>query len=250
MARKPQTFVALFDLHFPEIHEPTVACLYEFLENNRVDGFVWGGDDLDNAMLSPHNKDKVEKTSVSYLDTVKRFDENIFTPIEKLLPRNAVKVAIRGNHQDWEDQYIEKHPNMKGLESHKLMRLKERGWKVVPCGESYSYGKLTFMHGEWLGGQLHARKCVDTMCESTLYGHFHSFQAFTKILPYNKTEKWMAMSAPIGGQVNPEWVRNAPNGWVNGFVIIEFHPDGCFNCYPVITSRGRFSYGGRIYGSK
>ena len=57
----------------------------------------------------------------------------------------------------------------------------------------------------------------------------------------------MAHCAPIVGNTNPSYLRNRPTSWLNGFVIVEFHKAGNFNCYPVVVSDGRFSYGGEGY---
>jgi hypothetical protein len=248
---KSKLAVGLFDLHWPEIDEATVAALYQFCEQNRPDFFILGGDALTNRMISPHTKDEVEIQSEGYIEEVEKFDTHFLKPFERVLPRKCVKVFIRGNHEDWENQYIAKNPNMKGITSDKLLKLKDRGWVVKQCGEVWSHGQLTWMHGEWLGGgQLHAKKAVDTMCENVVYGHFHTMQSFTKVLPYHKKHKYLAQCAPIGGQYNPQWVRNAPNGWVNGFILVEYHSNGNFNLYPVVVSDGRFSYGGKMYGAK
>ena len=56
--------------------------------------------------------------------------------------------------------------------------------------------------------------------------------------------------APIGGKTNPSYLRNRPTSWLNGCVIVEVMEGGYFNVFPVIVTKGRFAYGGKIYGGK
>ena len=51
-------------------------------------------------------------------------------------------------------------------------------------------------------------------------------------------------------ELNPVYVRNKPNAWVNGFSIIELQDTGDFNVLPVVVSDGKFSYGGQLYGKR
>jgi hypothetical protein len=58
----------------------------------------------------------------------------------------------------------------------------------------------------------------------------------------------MGWISPILGKLNPEYVRNSPTAWVNGFTLVEFDPNENFNCYPIVVSNGQFAWGGRVYG--
>jgi hypothetical protein len=59
----------------------------------------------------------------------------------------------------------------------------------------------------------------------------------------------MGWISPILGTLNPAYIRNRPTGWANGTTLVEFHPNGCFNCYPIVVSKGNFGWGGKMYGN-
>jgi predicted phosphodiesterase len=252
---KSRLFVGVYDLHFPEVDWPAFRALLNFLDHNKVDGFIWGGDQFDNSSISHHNKKKIAIEAGEPLSEIeRRFDHEVLTKIERRLPSGCIKVWIEGNHDDWENQYVAEHPQMKGkVERKHTLNLIERGWKFIPCGKRHKEGKLNFIHGEVLSGrgnqasQYHAKKAVETFCGNVVYGHMHSPQFYTKVLPHDETNKWMAFCSPILGAVNPSYLRNNPTSWLNGFMICEFRSDGHFNVYPIIITKGEFAWGGRVY---
>lgn len=255
--RFPQLWVAVYDLHYPLVDKPTWDALLDFVTANRIDGFLFGGDQFDNQNLSPHTRGKpLLRNRAGFLREVQGFDKHVLSLLENKLSKGAEKIYIIGNHDDWTDQFIEVNPEFDGIQQHKLLRLEQRGWKVIPCGQHFRKGKLTFIHGEQLSGfgnqtpSYHAKKAVEGYCRNILYGHLHTPQTFTKTLPHNERDKWQAWCSPILGRTNPHYLRNRPTSWLNGFTIIEFQKDGSFNLYPIIVSGGTFAYGGRVYGKK
>lgn len=255
MPTKIRRCVALYDIHYPLVHRPTLNAILDFLSKNPVDLLVFGGDQFDNQNLSHHTKGKpLLRNRAGFLKEVRGFDKEILKPIEGCLPKHCKRIYICGNHDHWTDQFIEENPEFDGIQQHKLLNVENRGWDVVSCGGDFTYGKLTFIHGEQLGGfgnqtpQFHAKKAVEGYCRSVLYGHMHSPQLFTKNLPFRDRDKWQAMCCPIVGETNPQYLRQRPTAWLNGFAIVEFQEDGSFNCYLVNVVDGRFSYGGKQYG--
>lgn len=253
-----QLFVACYDLHYPFYDKPTFNAIMDFIRRNPVDGFVWGGDQLDNTEISHHNKGKgLYKLPGSYTKNTTGFDRDILRVVESALSEECEKIWIEGNHDNWEYQYIESHPELQDtIERPKLLQLEERGWEFIPMGTSYAHGELTYVHGETLSGMGnqspagHAKKAVDTYCCNVLYGHFHNPMSYTKILPTDTRRKWMSWCSPIAGNVNPTYLKNRPTAWLNGFTIIEYRKGGLFNAYPVIVVNGTFSFNGKVYGGK
>lgn len=255
--QEPELWVAAYDIHYPVIHKPTFNAMLDFIENNKVSGFVFGGDQFDNSCISHHNRGKgLYKLPGQYAKETKGFDADILKPIEAHLG-DIPKIWIEGNHDNWEYELIETHPELQGsIERPLLLNIEERDWKYVPMGTGYKYGELTFIHGETLTGvgnqasAMHAKKAIETYCTNVLYGHMHSPQSFTKVLPSDTKRKWMSWCSPVIGDVNPKYLENRPTAWLNGFTIIEFRANGLFNVYPVVVIDGQFSFGGKIYGSK
>lgn len=256
MKKTCKTWVAYYDLHYPKWDKDTFAALTHFLSENKVAGFIFGGDQLDLECISHHTKGKpLYRPPKAYLRDIEGFDKDILEPIEAILPKDATKIWHIGNHERFEQDLIEENPELEGLVDHvRQLRLVKRGWEVIPLGHSYKVGKLTTCHGEILSGignqmgTFPAKKAVELYGTSVLAGHTHSPQSFCKISPVEHVQKWMAWIAPIGGKTNPTYLRNRATSWLNGLVVIEVMDGGYFNLYPAIVTKGRFAYSGKVYG--
>ena len=252
--KKSKIAVILHDIHYPLIHKPSIAAVFDFLEYNKVDNIVLGGDQFHFDCISHHTRGKgLYRLPSSYKNHVEGFDKNILTPLETLT-KNAKRVYILGNHERFEHDLIEEHPELMGIVDHvSILKLKERGWNVIPLGHCSKLGNLTVAHGEILsnygnGGLYPAKKAVELYGTSVLVGHTHSAQSYTKISPVEKTKKDIGWVAPCLCAVNPSYLRNGATSWMNGFSICETMENGNFNLYPVIITGGKFSFAGRVYG--
>lgn len=249
--------VVLADIHWPKTNKKTLGAAFSFIKRNPVDAVIKLGDQFDNEEISHHNKKKIIfKERGKYKKCTESYEKEVLIPVEVASPK-AEHIWIEGNHDFWERELVQEQPELEGtIERSELLHLEDRGWKVVPCGEAFRKGKLTFIHGETLTGvgnqasQYHAKKAVESYCSSVVYGHLHSPQTYTKVLPHDQTQKWQAYCMPILGDVNPGYLRNRPTAWLNGFGIVEFQKNGNFNVYQVIVSDGVFTFGGKTYSYK
>lgn len=250
--------VAVYDLHYPVYHKPTVEAIFDYLKTNKPNVFVFGGDQFHFDCISHHTKGlPLYRTRRAYANDIEGFDAKILKPLEKLLPKGCKKVWIIGNHERFEHDLIEEHPEFEGIIDHVVrLKLVERGWTIIPLGHEYKLGKLHVIHGETLSGignqagMYPSRKAVELYAGNVLAGHTHAPQSFTRVSPVEHTNKWQGHIAPIAGGVNPGYLRNRPTAWLNGFVLIDVFPNGQFNLYPVIIYEGKFSFGGKEYGKK
>lgn len=248
--------VDLHDLHYPQYHKPTIACLFDYLDNNKVDTFIMGGDQFHFDCISHHTKGlPLYRTRRAYMNDIEGFDRDILTPLEAKLGPKCKKIWIIGNHERFEQDLIEEHPELEAAIGHvRLLRLRERGWQIIELGHSYKLGKLIIIHGEVLSGvgnqagMYPAKKAVELYACSVLAGHTHAPQTYTRISPVDHINKWQGIIAPIGGAVNPSYLRNRPTAWLNGFTRIETLPNGNFNLYPIIVSGGQCAFNGKVYG--
>ena len=253
--KKVKRLNSAFDVHWPKTHRPTMEALLDFNTATKPDVLVLGGDQFDNACISHHNKSKpFYRPRAAYKNDERTFEAQFLTPLEKSLPKGCQKVWILGNHDDWEFQMVEQHPELEGLiDRVASLGLVERGWTVIQVGCAFRYGKLNYLHGEWLTGfgnqgpSYPSKKLVDTYAGNAVAGHTHAPQCFTRVSPINQTQKHMAWISPILGSLNPEYLRNRPSAWVNGFNTTEFMDGGNFNHYPIITTGGKCCFGGVEY---
>jgi len=252
---KPEIWVAGYDLHFSKYHKPTFGAMMALIQDLKPAGFVFGGDQFDNAEISHHNRRKpLYKPPGSYKRNTERFDVEILQPIERGVPKGTNLVWIVGNHDYWEYEFVEGHPQFLGLVDRPTeLGLVKRGWEVIPLGNAKRLGHLNIIHGEILtgignqAGIYPSRKAVELYGDNVLAGHTHAPQSFAKISPVEVKHKHMAWIAPILGDCNPVYLENRPTAWLNGFVVIEFYGGGMFNLYPILTFNGRCSYGGKVY---
>lgn len=251
-------YVVLHDIHWPKINRAVFAAVMDFISHNEIAGLTFGGDQFDFEEISHHNKKKaLYKVPGSYRRNILTFDDLVLTPLERLLPKGAEKVWHIGNHERFEFDLIEEHPEFEGLVDHtQILNLRSRGWKVMELGHASKIGKLNVVHGEILTGNGNqasmypSRKAVELYGANVLAGHVHYAQSFTRVSPVENTQKHMGWIAPCMCNLNPDYLRNRPTAWINGFTIVELMEGGAFNLYPVIVTKGRFSFAGRVYGRK
>jgi len=252
--KKVKTWVWAHDLHYPEYSKPTWNAMMEFIKQNEIEGFGFGGDQFNNEEISHHTKGKpLYRERASFKRNTTGFAQEILKPLEQSLG-NAEKVWIIGNHDRFEHDLIEEQPELEGIiERVEALELEKRGWKIVPLGHSFKLGELNVIHGEILtgignqAGAFPAKKAIEIYAGNVLAGHTHAPQSFAKISPVEVRKKYMAWIAPILGATNPAYLRNRPTSWLNGFTIVELRDKGFFNLYPVIVFDGKFSYGGKEY---
>jgi hypothetical protein len=243
--------LSLFDIHHPHADMPTLSAALDFMGRERVDIGILGGDNLDCGSISHHTKGKpLLRPRGQMKRDLDTFEKHVLTPFEKRLHKDAERVWLTGNHEDWAAQLIEEQPELEGLlDFPAYLNLEQRGWVVKPQGGHYQYGHLKYLHGDVLtGGPNAASKALDIYVESVVFGHFHTSASATKMLPHSSKYKWQAWSMPCVGKLDASYLKKRPTGWLNGFGITEFYGKGFFNHFPVTVFNGRFAYGGKRYG--
>lgn len=244
--------VIAFDSHYPAYHRPSWRALLDFTAKNKVDGFTFGGDQLDLNEISHHTKGKpIHRTRGALKRNLDGFDKYILTPVEKTLKPGCEKTWITGNHERFLQDLLDEQPELEGmLDIPGYLRLAERGWKVIELGGHHKIGRLGIIHGETLkGGAANvAKKAVEIWCSNVAFGHHHTAQSYTKAAPAHTGRKWSGTAVPCMGTTNPSYARGSANTHINGFAIAEVRPSRDFNLYTVVITDGKFSFGGNVYG--
>ena len=208
--------------------------------------FVFGGDNLDMKPFSHwiHSKGDMRTLEGARIrEDYENFNNDIQIPLNSIL-HNCEKHWLKGNHEDWARQAIDRNPQGEGYwEIENNVDL--NGWNVYELNEVATIGKMNFIHGIYTN-EHHAKKTVTNYESNVFYGHAHDHQSYTKITPI-RNEPHIGMSIPCAGKTNPDYNRNKPNKWVTGFLIFEILPDGNFTTYPIIANNGVFSYNGKLY---
>jgi predicted phosphodiesterase len=253
VSQTSKVWVVLSDAHSPEEHRPSIRAVLRFLEANKVAGVVLLGDNMDCSPISRHSKGKPGlRRRGGWQADLNHFDKHILKPIEARIPKSAKRIFHLGNHERWLDDLLEEQPELVGaLSIAKSLKLEERGWKVIPVGESSRIGKAFLVHGDQVGSGMHvAKKAVDAFAATVIMGHVHTAQMHTKCSQVKARDKWAGYVIPTLGTVAPRYAKGRPNSHVNGFGIVEELPDGCVNIYIPLIIDGRFSFAGKIYDGR
>src|ERR1700743_3285811 len=112
---KSRLMVFAPDIHYPEINKQALNALLSFLDHNKVDGFIFGGDQFSNNEISHHNKKKIIfKKQGSYKKNTEGFDRDVLSQIERRLPKTAERYWIQGNHERFETDLVDEQPELEG----------------------------------------------------------------------------------------------------------------------------------------
>jgi len=238
--------IAYYDMHHPVHDKKLWRNVLRFAEDFRPDAWVFGGDNMDLEVVSHWVGSKRRKVEGKRLSRdYQRFNDEVLDPVDALLPDDAERIFLLGNHEDWVEQYIDEHPEVEGFfEVRKNLNLEK--WDVYDYGEVAKLGKLHFIHGEYFNIH-HAHKTGQIYGRNVVMGHTHTYQVHTHITPMD-VEAHAAVALPCGCHLNPEYRKNKPNAWVTGFGVFFVQPNGNFALYPVIAVNGAFvAPNGKLY---
>lgn len=242
-------FAALYDLHFgyerknghkTPLHDSrAISCALQYLKDFQPDTLILGGDILDCNPISHHNKGKPGRTEgFRLLQDAQECVKEIIKPIEALGCKK--KVFIYGNHEDWLNDLTDVEPALSGLlDIRELLQL-DSSWEIIPQGGYFNLGKLTFIHGDQLSGGEHVAKSAVTSYERSIrFGHFHSYQVYTKCSPIDVKLARTGIAVPCLCHKGPKYGESKPNRWVQGFLSGYVFPDGTFSDTVSIVTNGR-----------
>jgi len=236
--------------HKNTLHDPkAVDIMLQFAEDFKPHDFIFGGDILDCGPIARHhNKGKPRKTEgFRLLRDAEECRSNVIQPIEKILPRDGVKVYIQGNHESWIDDLLDEDPALEGLvDIRHLLKLDK--WKIVDQGRGYQYHKLYFVHGDTIkGGEHMAKNAVLNYERNIRFGHFHTAQLFTKTSPLDAEVAKTGMAVPCLCSKDVGYMERIPNKWVQGFEYGWVEEGGVFNDQIAVIIRGRALIEGKVY---
>lgn len=242
-----QKVVLLFDIHAPEQHEPSLKAALSFIKDYKPDTLVLGGDigEFESVSHWISNKQRVVENKRLAKDYIAV--NEVLDRIEKVLPKGCKKVFMVGNHEDWINQYIDYNPQMEGLVELEIgLRLKERGYIVVPLNKSYRLGKLNVIHGwDKHGGKYHAAKHIEYAGKSVIYGHYHQHQVHPKKSGLGDLHS--AFAVPCLCVLDKPFLKGIPPNWSHGFATVEVRDSGDYTVNIIDIVRGAFCYIGKVY---
>ena len=240
-----KTCVFFADRHLIHDEQPhwSWTLFKEFVRDFKPDILVDGGDHVDFPYISSFNKDKL------LLLEGKRLKKDFDLLNEELadLRQSCDRMLfLQGNHEERLERAVQKQPLLEGMvDLEANADFESLGIEYYPLNKQpVKIGKLHFLHGTYTN-EHHAKKHLMKYMGNVIYGHIHKFQSYYQGIPLRDDE----MGANAIGCLcdkNPEWLRG-PGHWQNGFAVIYFDDKGYFDVYPVIMTKKRFIYGGKVY---
>lgn len=234
--------------HKKPLHDiKAINAMLSFAADFKPDEIILGGDILDCGAISHHNHGKPGATEgLKLLADAQDCRAAIIEPLEALKPKNLTYII--GNHEAWLAQLVEQLPSLEGIvDLEALLKLKR--WRVVPQGGQYDLGKLTFLHGDTISGGEHVAKAAVINYErSVRFGHYHTYQTFTKNSPSEYKDGKTGIAVPCLCHKTPKYGKGKPNRWVQGFNFGYVSEGGHYSDYVVVITDGKFTApNGKVY---
>lgn len=237
------TEVVLNDIHIPKQNKKALSCALKAIALIKPDGITLNGDIMDAGTFSRHDRFKFPKqhwtdsqfyeaSKYEYEETNKFLDK-----IDQIAPK-ARKRYEYGNHEVWIEDYIKESPKTRreifGID-HRLSLLL-RGYELFPYNTFMRLGKLRVTHGIY-SCTNHAKKHLDAMGASILYGHLHNLEVASKITPDHTSH--MAWANGCLCDLNPAYLKNRPQNWNHSFAVVYVWPNQEFQVDIVRIQKGK-----------
>jgi len=242
--------VLLPDIHYPHYEERVMDTINEFIYNYEPDELVYMGDQISLDCISGWNRRKpLLKEGQRLVNDYKEFDEYVLQVHEDITSPDTERVFMIGNHEQRIEWYCEEHPELQGLiDIENNLKLRDRGYKIVKFNDIHKIGKLNVIHG-FYWNKYHATKTLEAFEGNVVYAHVHNPQMYAKVSPIDRKGYHTATSLPCICNIKPDYKKNAPNFWINGFGIVEHLPaTGFFSLYSIIMVEGSFMFNGIYFG--
>lgn len=247
-----QKTVLLPDIHYPHYDEKVLDAVGQFIIAYQPHELVYMGDQLALDCISGWNKRKpLLKEGQRLVKDYENFNSDILLSHERITGPETRRIFMIGNHEQRVDWYVEEHPELERLiDIDRNLKLTERGYKIIPFNGIYKIGKLSVIHG-YYWNKYHAARTLDAFEGNVVYSHVHNPQMYAKVSPVDREGYHTATSLPCLCNIRPDYKRNAPNYWINGFGIVEHLPaTGYFNVYPITIIDGSFMFDGVYFGKE
>jgi predicted phosphodiesterase len=251
MKRKDQINrnIVFSDVHYPEHDDKAVRCAMKIMKEYKPHRIILIGDYMDMTPVSHWVQDK--KRIVENKRLLKDYQgaNKLLNDMTRVAGKQLKEVVyIMGNHEDWVNQYIDKHPEMEGLievENHIKLDNKDLKLEFVPLNDFYKLGKLYLTHGLYTN-KYHTAKTLDSVGKSVMYGHTHDITTTSK-MGLISDDKHVASSIGCLCNLSPGYMKNRPHNWIHGVALVDVRRNGNFTSLVVPIYDGEASIMGKVF---
>jgi hypothetical protein len=229
---------------------PAVNAVTEFIDDWRPDVFILGGDQLNCGPISHWSKGKPRlNESFKLKNECALLNDRI---IQEVNARDYIQRAIwmEGNHEVWIRGLVDEHPGIEGMiEPENVLDIE--GWEKYSQGEIFKLGKLHFIHGDTIKpGKYVAARAAAMYRRNLRFGHHHKWETATDVTPVDMKDYHTATCVPCMARCGASYMKNAPEIYMQGFLIGEVSRNGNFQDQVVTINNGRFYWNGTRYPKK
>jgi predicted phosphodiesterase len=208
-----ERILALFDTHVP--FNIQLTPVWEFAQDFKPTLVILGGDMHDWGAVSMWVADQSRVLDGGTIaQNYEELQQTVLAPVRRACPK-AKQVYLTGNHEDWLRKAVEANASFRGLVE-LSMHLPEYV-DIIPMNQAYHVNRnLCYLHGLYTT-KYHAFQTVHAVHKTVLYGHTHDVQRYTDISPVDVDQFYTGASCGCLCTLNPSYMKNKPNRWVNGF---------------------------------
>lgn len=238
---KTHKIMVLPDIHVPHQDKKALQLALDAMALYKPDIIVCLGDLLDCYHVSSFDKSPERGENLQEeIDQAREF----LAKIDIAHPK-ARKILLEGNHEHRLQRYINRNAAalgcLRSLKMDILLDVKKYRWKWVPSSQFWTFGPITFTHGEFATLNS-AKKHLDTYQTNIVYGHTHRIRHWSqRQLDGSQKESW---EAGCLAELDPGYSKHC--NWVHGFLTIEVQGDNFWVTPNRISPDYKLSFQGQV----
>ena len=247
------TFYVLGDIHGKHMHEPSLKIALDMAKGDKSPICVLNGDllEAEYIMFKQDSFKKWIKRGEDGLNdyfipnAVDEFEvvNNILDRLQKVF-REVIYIV--GNHCKRYDYFVHKYCSDAYAHNFNIsanLALTKRKIRLIDCNEWLDLNQVSITHGMWCSSNYldkHYLACGGRTC---IVSHVHRPNSKCFI---TRGETRAAYSTGALCTLNPDYLKNQENAWVNGFIKLVFY-NGNFwvNNYSIWNNK--LIHNGKIY---
>jgi predicted phosphodiesterase len=246
-----KTVIAIGDIHS---ENKFIDRVIPYIADISPDYLIIAGDLFDFSSISSYDCHKRNYIGLKELaNDVEReiaWGNQKLDALDKAAPI-AEKVFILGNHDIRYNKYATYEQAQFKDEDRLIqnrLRIKHRGWKCVDSGGYYKVGKLYFLHGEQINGDVFTKGAANRLRKNVRLWHHHTNQSYCITSPLNSRDQVEVKAIGCLCEKDPVYMRGITNRWINSFLVAHVLPDGTFQDYTINIIGNKFiSLDGKLY---
>ena len=246
-----KTVVAFGDIHKERKY---FDLLLPYLHNSKPYEVVVAGDAFDFSEISEYDRHKRNYIGTRELaravEKEIKWGIDLCDALDTATPK-ARKTFIYGNHDIRYNKYAS-YEQAQFRDSDRLLEnrlaLDDRKWKTVQLGGFHRAGKLYFMHGEKITGDLFVKNAALKFRKNVRLWHHHSNQSYCITSPLNSTDVVEVKAVGCMCNKDPDYMKGLTNRWMNSFLVAYIMPNGNYQDFTVNIIGDKFvTPDGKLY---